>query len=166
MLRKLLITIVCVLTLIFCYQIERRVFQNQFAQKEDNSVEKEVLNKNEILTENEAAKEKRKVYLTFDDGPSKNTETVLDVLKENDIHATFFLIGSSITENEVDTVKRIVSEGNVVGIHTYSHKQEEIYASASSYLEDFKKAYEKIYEVTGLQSKIFRFPWGSANNAL
>lgn len=166
MLKKILITIVCILTLIFCYQIEQKVFRNQFSQEDSKPVLKESLEENIILSENEAAKEKKVVYLTFDDGPSKNTETVLDVLKENGVHATFFLIGSSITEKEVDTVKRMISEGNMVGIHTYSHKQNEIYASANSYLEDFKKAYDKIYEVTGFQSKIFRFPWGSANNAL
>lgn len=166
MLKKILITIVCILTLIFCYQIEQKVFRNQFSQEYSKSVLQKDSEEKAILSENEAAKKKKTVYLTFDDGPSENTETVLDVLKENDVHATFFLIGSSITEDEEDTVKRIISEGNVIGVHTYSHKQNEIYASANSYLEDFKKAYEKIYEVTGLESKIFRFPWGSANNAL
>ena len=166
MLKKIFIAIACILTLIFCYQIEQEVYHVQFPKKDSVPVSKMKLEEIAILSENEIAKEKKIVYLTFDDGPSKNTETVLDVLKENGVHATFFLIGSSITEEKTEIVKRIISEGNMIGIHTYSHKQNEIYASVNSYLEDFKKAYDKIYEVTGIQAKIFRFPWGSANNAL
>lgn len=166
MLKKVLITIVCILSLAFCYQVEQRVFREQFPKEDSEPVVKKQISENAVLSENKAAKEKKIAYLTFDDGPSKNTETVLDVLKENEVHATFFLIGASITEEKADIVRRMISEGNAVGIHTYSHKQNEIYASANSYLEDFKKAYDKIYEVTGIQTKIFRFPWGSANNAL
>lgn len=166
MLKKGLVSLICILMLIFCYQIEQRVFRSQLEQEQSKSVTKEELEENAILKENAVAKEKKVVYLTFDDGPSKNTKKVLDVLKENEVHATFFLIGSSITDDKVEIVNRAISEGNAIGIHTYSHKQKEIYASANAYLEDFKKAYDKIYEVTGFKTKIFRFPWGSANNAL
>ncbi|EKN41419.1 polysaccharide deacetylase family protein, partial [Clostridium botulinum CFSAN001627] len=69
----------------------------------------------------------KEVYLTFDDGPSdKTTENILDVLKENDVKATFFIIGKYI-EGREDILKRIVKEGHSLGLHTYSHNYKTIY---------------------------------------
>ncbi len=103
------------------------------------------------------------VYLTFDDGPSKNTPKILDVLKENDVKATFFVIGKE-DEESVSTLKRIVDEGHTIGIHTYTHVYKKIYRSMDSYLEDFNKIDEFIRDRTGVNPKIFRFPGGSANS--
>lgn len=68
-----------------------------------------------------------------------------------------------MNEDGIACLKRIVDEGHVIGIHTYSHEYKDIYASVEAYLEDFYKVYQKIYEVTGLKVNIFRFPWGSSN---
>ena len=74
------------------------------------------------------------MYLTFDDGPSKLTEDVLDVLKEKQVKATFFIVGKNLeTEQGKKILKRIVREGHAVGIHTYSHVYNRIYRS----VEDF-----------------------------
>ncbi len=102
-------------------------------------------------------------YLTFDDGPSENTEKILDILKENDIKATFFIIGWCIDGRE-DILKRIADEGHTIGIHTYSHDYEEIYSSVDAYVDDFAKAYDRIYEVTGIKPWLFRYPGGSYNS--
>ncbi len=107
--------------------------------------------------------EKKVAYLTFDDGPSVLTEEVLAILKEENIRATFFLIGSQITTEEEELLKKMVNEGHLLGIHTYSHKSNEIYGSADAYIEDAKKTAQRIYEVTGEQPTIYRFPWGSKN---
>ncbi|MDF3001097.1 MAG: polysaccharide deacetylase [Bacillota bacterium] len=107
------------------------------------------------------------VYLTFDDGPSGRTSEILDILKKENIKATFFVIGKE-GEKEPEIMRRIVEEGHTLGIHTYSHVYTSVYDSVESYLEDFNRTYELIYEATGLKTEIFRFPGGSINkyNAL
>lgn len=104
------------------------------------------------------------MYLTFDDGPSaENTNAVLDILKERNIKATFFVVGENV-EKHPEVVQRIVEEGHTIGIHCYRHDYEELYASADNYIEDFEKAYHVVYEVTGVKVKLFRFPGGSINS--
>lgn len=70
------------------------------------------------------AKNEKVIYLTFDDGPSPITNKILDILKEKDVKATFFLMGNQIKENE-PTAKRIYNEGHSIGPHTYTHKRRE-----------------------------------------
>lgn len=103
------------------------------------------------------------VYLTFDDGPSARTAEVLDILKEQDIKATFFVTGQT-GELAQELMKRIVEEGHTIGIHTYTHDYKEIYASVEAYLADFNRIYNWVYEVTGVYPQIFRFPGGTVNS--
>lgn len=113
---------------------------------------------NEILNEADAV-----MYLTFDDGPSAEcTEMVLNTLKEKNIKATFFLIGEYV-EKYPEVAKRIAVEGHTIGIHCYRHDYGVIYESTESYLADFQKACDVIYEITGVETKLFRFPGGSVN---
>ena len=103
------------------------------------------------------------MYLTFDDGPSEEyTDMVLDVLKEKNIKATFFLIGEYVRKYP-ETAKRIAEEGHSNGIHCDVHDYQKIYASVDSYLEDFENAYDTVYEITGVEAEFFRFPGGSVN---
>lgn len=100
-------------------------------------------------------------YLTFDDGPSARTLEILEILKEHDVKATFFVI----TQNsDPDILKRIVEEGHALGIHTHTHRYKEIYGSVESYLADFQAAYDTIYQATSVKPGIFRFPGGSINS--
>lgn len=104
------------------------------------------------------------MYLTFDDGPSEeNTNAILDVLKARNIKATFFVVGENV-EKHPEVARRIVAEGHTIGIHCYHHDYEEIYASADSYIADFEHAYKVVYDVTGVEVKLFRFPGGSINS--
>ncbi len=104
------------------------------------------------------------MYLTFDDGPSaENTDKVLDILKERNVKATFFLIGENV-EKHPEVAKRIVEEGHTIGIHCYNHDYDKLYQSVDSYVADFEKARTVIYEVTGVETKLFRFPGGSINS--
>lgn len=102
-------------------------------------------------------------YLSFDDGPSEETIRVLDILKEEGVHATFFLIGEEITPEREEIVRRIVEEGHSIGLHTYCHDYKQMYSSVDAFLEDYEKVYQRIYEVTGVRPVIFRFPGGSKN---
>ena len=72
----------------------------------------------------------KRVYLTFDDGPSATTETVLDVLKEKGVNATFFVIAAENNRDHLPVLKRTVSEGNEIALHSCTHEYREIYASA------------------------------------
>lgn len=104
---------------------------------------------------------KKVVYLTFDDGPSsKITDEVLDILKKNNIKATFFLVGNKINTYP-DCVKRIHNEGHSIGLHTYTHNYKKIYQNKQNFLNEMKACSDEIYKVTGLKSKIIRFPGGS-----
>ncbi len=104
------------------------------------------------------------MYLTFDDGPSEeNTAAVLDILKEKGIKATFFLVGENVRKHP-EMAKRIVEEGHTIGVHCNRHVYTELYASVDSYLEDFEAAYDAVYEITGVEVKLFRFPGGSVNS--
>ncbi len=103
------------------------------------------------------------MYLTFDDGPSEEyTDMVLDVLKEKNIKATFFVIGEYVRKYP-ETAKRIAEEGHTIGIHCDVHDYQKLYESVDSYIEDFEKAYDTVYEITGVQAQLFRFPGGSVN---
>lgn len=103
------------------------------------------------------------MYLTFDDGPSaENTEKILDILKEKNIKATFFVVGENVRRYP-ETVKRIVEEGHTIGIHCDNHDYGKLYKNVDSYVADFEKAYETVYEITGEKVKLFRFPGGSIN---
>lgn len=103
------------------------------------------------------------MYLTFDDGPSKeNTDLVLDVLKEKNVKATFFVIGEYVRKYP-DTARRIVEEGHTIGIHCDVHDYSILYASPEAYIADFEKAYDTVYQITGVKAKLFRFPGGSVN---
>lgn len=104
----------------------------------------------------------RKVYLTFDDGPSSNTGKILDILAEYDVKATFFVVGKE-EEKYQPLYKRIVDEGHTLAMHSYSHKYNEIYQSKESYVADLTKLQEFLYDTTGVWCRYCRFPGGSSN---
>lgn len=112
--------------------------------------------------EAENQKTTHKVYLTFDDGPSKNTNEILDILKKYNVKATFFVLGKPGKENEA-ALKRIVEEGHSLGMHSYSHKYADIYATKESFAEDFQEIQSFLQDVTGVTSRLYRFPGGSSN---
>lgn len=104
------------------------------------------------------------MYLTFDDGPNtENTNKILDILKEKDIKATFFVVGKNVERNP-ETTRRIVEEGHTIGIHCYNHDYSVIYNSVDDYIKDFENARQIVYEVTGVETNLFRFPGGSINS--
>lgn len=104
------------------------------------------------------------MYLTFDDGPSEeNTTAILDILKARNIKATFFVVGENVRKHP-EVARRIVEEGHTIGIHCNSHDYNIVYQSVDSYLADFQEAYDAVYEVTGAEVKLFRFPGGSINS--
>lgn len=104
----------------------------------------------------------KRIYLTFDDGPSRNTDKILDILKEYDVKATFFVVGKT-DEESVRAYQRIVAEGHTLAMHSYSHKYSEIYASKESFEQDLRQLQEYLYQITGVWPRFYRFPGGSSN---
>ena len=104
----------------------------------------------------------KKVYLTFDDGPSSNTDQILDILKDYDVKATFFVVGKT-DERSVKAYQRIVEEGHTLAMHSYSHKYDEIYESKEAFARELNSLQEYLYETTGVWPRIYRFPGGSSN---
>ena len=104
----------------------------------------------------------KRIYLTFDDGPSRNTDKILDILKEHDVKATFFVVGKT-DEESVRAYQRIVAEGHTLAMHSYSHKYSEIYASKESFEQDLRQLQEYLYQITGVWPRFYRFPGGSSN---
>ena len=103
----------------------------------------------------------RAIYLTFDDGPSDRvTPKILDILKEENVPATFFIVGIRAKDRK-EILKRAVAEGHTLAIHSYTHDYNEIYASADALLKDIEKCNKVICSVTGEYSSIYRFPGGS-----
>lgn len=103
-----------------------------------------------------------KVYLTFDDGPSDNTDRILDILDDYNVKATFFVVGRE-DDHSRQMYQRIVNEGHTIGMHSYSHKYSDIYSSVDAFSADFDKISNLIYETTGVSPKYYRFPGGSSN---
>ena len=105
--------------------------------------------------------DRKVVYLTFDDGPSAHTDKILEILNEYNAKATFFVTGNNQKHNDV--LKRIVDQGSVVALHTYTHNYAEVYASEEAYFKDLQKISDMVKEATGVESKLIRFPGGSSN---
>lgn len=101
------------------------------------------------------------IYLTFDDGPGAHTARLLDILKNYNVKATFFVTGYNNNYN--DLLKREKEEGHTIGLHSYSHNYSLIYTSIDAYMEDLLSIQNKVKEYTGEESKIIRFPGGSSN---
>lgn len=102
--------------------------------------------------------------LTFDDGPSANTDQVLEILDRYGVKATFFVVGSSAaTPAGQERMKKIVAAGHTIGMHSWNHNYRDVYASVESFLDEFNSLYQYIHEVTGAYPSVYRFPGGSIN---
>jgi peptidoglycan/xylan/chitin deacetylase (PgdA/CDA1 family) len=111
---------------------------------------------------NNPLEKKRRIALTFDDGPHEMTEKVLDLLQKCNAKATFFCIGTQI-EKHPEILKRIISEGHVVGNHTYSHSKSIGFFSTTQVLEEINKNDALLTLTIGRKIKLFRPPFGVTN---
>ena len=119
-----------------------------------------IIRRNSTTPPNSGVIENNTIYLTFDDGPSSlTTGYILDVLKEEGVKATFF-----VTCNGPDSlIKRIYDEGHTIALHTASHNYSYVYSSVDNYFADLSRVSERVKNITGIESKIIRFPGGSSN---
>lgn len=112
------------------------------------------------LEGSKSSKYPKTAYLTFDDGLDKRvTPLILDILKKNDVKATFFILGNTIDKNKA-LLKRMIEEGHSIGNHTYTHKKENIYSSAAGLRYEIDKTNKAISNAGGISTKLFRPPYG------
>ena len=108
-----------------------------------------------------SAQTPKTVYLTFDDGPSDRvTPKILDVLDEENVKATFFIIGQQAERRDY-LIKREAESGHTVAVHSYTHNYSEIYSSPRSLIADIDRCNDVIESITGRRSDLYRFPGGS-----
>lgn len=131
--------------------------------KENNQLENKIAlnNTNSFYIAN--IPQNKVVYLTFDDGPSKNTLNILNILDRYNIKATFFVNGST-SQLGINTYKAITSRGHAIGNHTYSHNYSKIYKSVEDFAEDFNRLQTLLNSSVGINPKIVRLPGGSNNS--
>ena len=151
---------------------EKKYNKEQIMLSKQNLKHKIIFNVNKEVTKEKIKEnvnniyhsDEKRVFLTFDDGPSRAvTPFILDLLKEQGIKATFFTLGSRVDLNQ-DLVKREYEEGHYVANHGYSHIYSNIYSNAQSVLDEYNKAEIAIKNAIGDQnyeSHLFRFPGGS-----
>lgn len=130
------------------------------------------IKKGDLLTEEQYNKiiniysnqTEKTVFLTFDDGPSKNvTPLILDLLKQENIKATFFVLGSNV-ERYPEILQREYYEGHFIASHGYSHRYSEIYQSVDTILNDYKlceNAVRLALNMPNFSCRVYRFPGGS-----
>lgn len=172
---SILITITLILVLYYvidtALQIKKsKQFRKQIVEYREELNKKNERAKNPKLTDvgKENIKkiynsETKRAFLTFDDGPSKNTNDILNILQENNIKATFFVLGSQV-EKMPEMTKKIYDEGHYIANHGYSHVYSSIYQSPEQVLNEYNKCNQIIANAIGVpeyNSHLFRFPGGS-----
>lgn len=135
------------------------VKNNESLKKENIKESSEVSSNTGILPDENVPK----VYLTFDDGPSDNTDRILDILAENDVKATFFTVGHT-DDASASHYKRILREGHTLAMHSYSHKYSKVYESESAFKKDYTKISKLLRKYIGSKPLYYRFPGGSSNS--
>lgn len=104
----------------------------------------------------------KRVFLTFDDGPSNNTHQILDTLKNENVKATFFMLGRNV-EIFPETTKRVYNEGHYIANHGYTHEYSSIYSSPQAVLDEYVRCNNAVKNALGepeYNSHLFRFPGG------
>ncbi len=106
----------------------------------------------------------RLVCLTFADGPSRNTQAILDRLEQEQVPATFFVCAQEINEPYLPLVREIVAGGHQVAMHSASHKYSRIYQSPEAFWQDIKALRQALEPYLALDTLTWlRFPGGSTN---
>lgn len=152
------------------HSLETQVEGTETVKKEYEAIQKE---RTLLIKENEQLKKelwnfkdekgtKKIAYLTFDDGPSKTTEKVLQTLKKYNVHATFFVNGND-SDFSVKMYQQMVKDGHTIGNHTYSHDYSYIYKNEKNFFKDMKKLDDLLMDKVGIKTMFMRFPGGSNN---
>ena len=100
-------------------------------------------------------------YLTFDDGPSDNTLKILEILSTYNVKATFFV--TNYAQSKIEYLPQTHAAGHTIGLHSNTHKYATIYKSTDAFFKDLNALSDKVFNITGIRSKVIRFPGGGSN---
>lgn len=148
-------------------RLEEEQRQKELEEQEKISKRYNPLNEEEFDKMNKiyGHSDKKRIFLTFDDGPTKSvTPYILNLLKEENVKANFFVLGMRVEQNP-DLVKREFDEGHFIGNHSYSHKYSKIYESIDSLFDEYNRtnnAIKSAVQNDKYNSIVFRFPGGLA----
>lgn len=115
---------------------------------------------NVVHAKNNSYESKQSIYLTFDDGPNEYTKNILNLLKKENVKATFFVLGPNAASHKC-LLNRIVNEGHTIGLHGMSHRAKEFYKKPQTAVKEMKEAQKIVKDITGITSTIVRTPYGS-----
>ncbi len=104
---------------------------------------------------------KKVVYLSFDDGPSENTKKIMDIMDRYGVKGSFFVTGNGQPYNHY--IKEAFDHGHTIGLHTFTHRYQEVYSSDQAYFADLKRIDDMVYGLIGQHSYMVRLPGGSSN---
>ena len=140
-------------------------------QEEKKEQDKEGREDKEVDSDNKQQKNiedyEKVAFLTFDDGPTRNTDTILDILAEYDVQGTFFVLGSSIQNqsNSELVLNRMIDENHYIGLHSMTHDIKRLYqgqGAAQNFLKEMIEVQDLVKEITdGFESHLFRAPYGT-----
>lgn len=119
-------------------------------------------NKITIKNINKSVVSNKTIYLTFDDGPSYLTESILNILKAENVPATFFVTANKIDEYQ-NIIRREYEENHTVAVHSATHVYSYIYSSDQNYFNDLTEIRNKVFKIIGIKPRIIRLPGGSSN---
>lgn len=103
------------------------------------------------------------VFLTFDDGPGVHTADVLDILRDEQVKATFFVLGEHV-ERHPELVRRIDREGHAIGNHTFDHVYDTLYGSFGSFWEQVLRTEAALEAAASVRTRLLRAPGGTYTN--
>ena len=135
-------------------KIPKKTFIKQITLKKPSKIKIQNINRS-IISD-------KTIYLTFDDGPSYLTHEILDILKEENVPATFFVTSQQIDKYQ-NIIKREYTENHTVAIHTATHNYSYIYSSEQNYFNDLTEIRNKVFTIIGEKPRIIRLPGGSSN---
>ena len=141
----------------------------RFAEVNENKAEKEIadivnnppLVPADLKAPAEQTTDQKTVYLTFDDGPHRVSNQILNMLDEYDAKATFFMLDGNM-RNFPDAVKRMAEDGHSLGAHGVTHDKTKIYQSPKTVVAEMNQTLNTIKEITGIDTSFIRTPYGSA----
>lgn len=159
-LRRSAILLICITVLLFEAVMYNRYYRIGCTTQE---LELQTMLPAQASVQETEVPQEKVVYLTFDDGPSKVTPQVLDVLKQEGVPATFFVMAAENNKEFLPTLERTVAEGHLVALHTCTHEYKKIYQNADSFWEDIEALKQAIAPYGCGEANILRFPGGSSN---
>ncbi len=136
-------------------------YEMEYSKKENIIKIKNTMQKRQLEKNNKKENLPSKIgYITFDDGPSKYTKEIVEILEKYEVQGTFFMLSNNINKYSED-VKLIIQKGNAVGLHGVTHRVKKAYESPNALVSEMKQDNDALLDATGMKTNLIRTPYGS-----